>query len=221
MIGSDGQSVWFHDIVSVVRESGEPVTLSGFMIDISARKRVEETLQELSARLIHAQEEERKREQEIVAAQANVGDGAGAEKIFELAVQVAGTFSLLRNKAQALQAIAVAQAKVGNQAAAAKTFEQAIETAAKMTDTWFERRKSWTLRDIAVAQAEVGDVVEARQTAVTIKGYLAKTRALAAIAVIQANAGDVAGARETAASIPKPFSLFRFSSSSTTQPLLN
>jgi PAS domain S-box-containing protein len=61
MIGSDGNSIWFHDIVTVVRESGEPVTLTGFMIDISARKRSEEALQNLGARLIDAQEEERKR----------------------------------------------------------------------------------------------------------------------------------------------------------------
>ena len=61
MIDSYGQSVWLHDIVSVVRENGEPVTLIGFMIDISAKKRVEEALQNLSARLINAQEEERKR----------------------------------------------------------------------------------------------------------------------------------------------------------------
>ena len=61
MIDSDGNCIWFHDIVTVVRENGEPVTLSGFMIDISARKRSEEALQNLSARLIDAQEEERKR----------------------------------------------------------------------------------------------------------------------------------------------------------------
>ena len=59
MIESGGQSVWLHDIVNVVKENGEPVTLQGFMIDITERKRAEETLQNLSARLISAHEDER------------------------------------------------------------------------------------------------------------------------------------------------------------------
>ncbi len=61
MIAADGQCVWLHDIVNVVRQNGEPVALRGFMIDITERKRTEETLQNLSARLISAQEEERSR----------------------------------------------------------------------------------------------------------------------------------------------------------------
>ncbi len=61
MIASDGRSVWFNDIVNVVRHNGEPAVLTGFMIDITERKRIEATLQDLSARLIHAQEEERRR----------------------------------------------------------------------------------------------------------------------------------------------------------------
>ncbi len=61
MIGSGGQTIWLQDIVSVVRGNGEPVVLQGFLIDITERKRAEETLQNLSARLISAQEEERSR----------------------------------------------------------------------------------------------------------------------------------------------------------------
>ena len=59
MIESGGQIVWIHDVVNVVKENGEPVTLQGFMIEITERKRAEETLQNLSARLINAHEEER------------------------------------------------------------------------------------------------------------------------------------------------------------------
>jgi len=41
MIAADGNVVWLHDIVSVISESGVPVTLRGFMIDITERKRAE------------------------------------------------------------------------------------------------------------------------------------------------------------------------------------
>jgi len=61
LVASDGRSVWFHDIVKVMRHDGKPAILSGFMIDITARKRMEEELQNLSSRLIYTQEEERKR----------------------------------------------------------------------------------------------------------------------------------------------------------------
>jgi PAS domain S-box-containing protein len=61
MIGSGGQTIWLHDIVNVVRENGEPVALRGFLLEIGARKRAEETLQNLSARLINAHEDERRR----------------------------------------------------------------------------------------------------------------------------------------------------------------
>jgi PAS domain S-box-containing protein len=61
MIAKDGQIVSINNIVSVHRENGEPVKLSGFMVDITERKQAENTLQLLSGRLITAQEEERKR----------------------------------------------------------------------------------------------------------------------------------------------------------------
>jgi signal transduction histidine kinase len=61
MIGSGGQTVWLQDIVNVVREKSEPVSLQGFLIDITERKRAEEALQNLSARLINVHEDERRR----------------------------------------------------------------------------------------------------------------------------------------------------------------
>jgi PAS domain S-box-containing protein len=61
MVASDGRIVWIHDLVSVIREDGKPKTIRGFMIDITARKRTEEMLRDLSGRLINAQEEERRR----------------------------------------------------------------------------------------------------------------------------------------------------------------
>ena len=75
MISSAGSIVWLHDLVGVETENGVPVTLRGFMIDITERKRGEEALgkstaalrrshrqiQRLAGRLITAQEEERKR----------------------------------------------------------------------------------------------------------------------------------------------------------------
>ena len=59
MIMADGRAIWLQDIVNVVKQEGEPVILRGFMIDITERKRAEEALRDLSARLISAQEEER------------------------------------------------------------------------------------------------------------------------------------------------------------------
>ncbi|MFL6229985.1 MAG: PAS domain S-box protein, partial [Pyrinomonadaceae bacterium] len=61
MIARDNRVVWLHDLVSVIREGGQPKTIRGFMIDITERKRTEEALTNLTGRLINAQEEERKR----------------------------------------------------------------------------------------------------------------------------------------------------------------
>ena len=61
MVGADGRVVWVQNLVSVVKEHGVPTRIHGFLIDISERKRNEEALKALSARLIAAQEEERKR----------------------------------------------------------------------------------------------------------------------------------------------------------------
>ena len=75
MISSTGSVVWLHDLVSVESENGIPVTLRGFMVDITERKQAEEALREstaalrhshaqiqhLAGKLIAAQEEERKR----------------------------------------------------------------------------------------------------------------------------------------------------------------
>ena len=61
MIARDGRTVWFQDIVNVIRRGGQPTIIRGFLIDITERKRTEEALVNLSGRLINAQEEERKR----------------------------------------------------------------------------------------------------------------------------------------------------------------
>jgi PAS domain S-box-containing protein len=61
MLAADGRTVWLQDIINVIRLGGRPVTLRGFLIDITERKRMEEALVTLSGRLINAQEEERKR----------------------------------------------------------------------------------------------------------------------------------------------------------------
>ena len=51
MIAADGRIVWLHDIVSVVREAGEPISLRGFLIDITERKRAQEALVESERQL--------------------------------------------------------------------------------------------------------------------------------------------------------------------------
>ncbi len=61
MIGNDGRVAWVQNLVSVMPEQGSAGRMHGFMIDISERKRAEETLKFLGSRLIAAQEEERKR----------------------------------------------------------------------------------------------------------------------------------------------------------------
>jgi PAS domain S-box-containing protein len=61
MIGNDGRVAWVQNLVSVMPENGGVARMHGFMIDISERKRAEETLKFLGSRLIAAQEEERKR----------------------------------------------------------------------------------------------------------------------------------------------------------------
>lgn len=45
MIAADGHAVWLRDIVTVITKDGQPETLRGVMIDITARKRLEEHLE--------------------------------------------------------------------------------------------------------------------------------------------------------------------------------
>jgi PAS domain S-box-containing protein len=50
MIASDGKVVWIHDMVNVESIGGEPITLRGFMIDITDQKRAQERLKESEER---------------------------------------------------------------------------------------------------------------------------------------------------------------------------
>jgi len=61
MLAADGRVLWVQNLVSVTADNGKPTRMHGFLIDISDRKRAEESLKHLSRRLIAAQEEERKR----------------------------------------------------------------------------------------------------------------------------------------------------------------
>jgi PAS domain S-box-containing protein len=46
MVSSEGKTVWVHDIASVETLDGAPQTLRGFMVDITERKKAEESLRE-------------------------------------------------------------------------------------------------------------------------------------------------------------------------------
>jgi PAS domain S-box-containing protein len=61
MLAKDQHIVWIRNVVEVVDDSNRDCRLRGFMIDITDRKRMEETLRELGGRMISAQEEERSR----------------------------------------------------------------------------------------------------------------------------------------------------------------
>ncbi len=61
MIAQDGRVVWLHNVVSVIRENGQPRTILGFSIDVSESNEFAAVLKDLSTRLINAQEEERRR----------------------------------------------------------------------------------------------------------------------------------------------------------------
>jgi len=75
MIRADGRVIWVHHIVSVERLNGQPVRLRGYLLDATQRRIAEIALreredalrkshlevQELAGRLIHSQEEERRR----------------------------------------------------------------------------------------------------------------------------------------------------------------
>jgi PAS domain S-box-containing protein len=60
MTAADGREVWFHDCVHAVLEEGR-TELIGVMVDITDRKNAEKSLTEVNGRLIHAQEDERRR----------------------------------------------------------------------------------------------------------------------------------------------------------------
>jgi signal transduction histidine kinase len=57
----DGRLVWVQNLISVGSRSEVNTKINGFMIDVSERKRTEESLKDLGGRLIAAQEEERRR----------------------------------------------------------------------------------------------------------------------------------------------------------------
>lgn len=61
MLAKDQHIVWIRNLAEVADENNEHCRMRGFMIDITDRKRVDETLRELGGRLISAQEEERSR----------------------------------------------------------------------------------------------------------------------------------------------------------------
>lgn len=61
ILAKDGRRVALETSARLVMRDGEPVAVQGMARDVTERKRVEKSLRELSARLIHAQDEERRR----------------------------------------------------------------------------------------------------------------------------------------------------------------
>lgn len=61
LVAANGQTVWVHDTVVMVEGPGHVRRLHGIMLDVTAQKENEQQLQELSGRLINAQEAERTR----------------------------------------------------------------------------------------------------------------------------------------------------------------
>ncbi len=53
MIAADGQIVWIHDLVNVMRRDGEPAVLYGFMIDVTERRRADEERRQLREEIAH------------------------------------------------------------------------------------------------------------------------------------------------------------------------
>ncbi|MCH8014867.1 MAG: sigma 54-interacting transcriptional regulator, partial [Candidatus Dadabacteria bacterium] len=93
MISSDGKIVWFHDLVSVIIEDGEPKMLRGFMIDITKRRKAELEIEKLKNEL----ERENIYLQEEVKLQHShgeiVGESKAMQSVLSLAEQVANTES--------------------------------------------------------------------------------------------------------------------------------
>ncbi len=53
MIAADGQIVWIHDLVNVMRRGDEPAVLYGFMIDVTERRRADEERRQLREEIAH------------------------------------------------------------------------------------------------------------------------------------------------------------------------
>jgi len=56
MLAADGRTVWIRDIVSVFVEEGHPVVVRGIMVDITERKRQQESLIQLQCAVDHGME---------------------------------------------------------------------------------------------------------------------------------------------------------------------
>lgn len=61
MLAKDQHIIWIRNLARVIDDSNEHYRMHGLLIDITDRKRLEETLREVGGRLISAQEEERSR----------------------------------------------------------------------------------------------------------------------------------------------------------------
>ncbi len=138
---------------------------------------------------------------DILGAQVEVGDVAGARKVAE---------TIVAENAEPLDSdflsvwvsarIATAQAKSGDRETARKTFAAALKTAQGMKDA---PERDAALMVIVQSRLEVGDLAGARNTSTSFRSDSPLVRALTSIAKAEAKSGDRETARKTFAAALK------------------
>ena len=119
MIDIHGRVIWIHELVTVGWPSGRSTYLRGFMMDITETKHAEDTLRDLSGRLISVQEEERRRIARDLHDDINQGlalaateleqlSGDMSEKAPQLAARAQRTIKRINDVASSVHALSMA-----------------------------------------------------------------------------------------------------------------
>ena len=132
---------------------------------------------------------------DIVRAQMERGDAAGAAQSIGTAMRAASRIAEEGDRTNAFADIAAMQAEAGDTIGAANSFNRALQLVQRIADP---SERNFALEKIAWTQAETGDIAGALATVRRLPADYNAWWALKTIAEAQARAGDTSGASATA-----------------------
>ncbi|MYH71368.1 MAG: hypothetical protein F4153_02125 [Acidimicrobiia bacterium] len=132
---------------------------------------------------------------DIVRAQMERGDAAGAAQSIGTAMRAASRIAEEGDRTNAFANIAAMQAEAGDTIGAANSFNRALQLVQRIADP---SERNFALEKIAWTQAGTGDIAGALATVRRLPADYNAWWALKTIAEAQARAGDTSGASATA-----------------------